>query len=528
MICLKQVLFCNFIVFYFCQNLFEISEIIFLLDNRFGDIYNMTDILNLRTNNSDFNELISLYRKRIPSWMALYTRGQCAIDHDLNSIYLLTLSPGDIFPLHGIYNFPINHIEHESHDLISILSIQPEHYQSSKNSYNQDGIHIFDPRGTVSGYGFANVFIHTSQHEKLSTVGGYLHIFPSGIKINLLPVDYTRVFIVSFAKLYSVHQNYRIKNENDEENDSNQDENNNDNIPVYHLNDNTKNIKYFSKNDEPFFDQNIMLFSTFGTPIFHSSLITNNKNSNPISLSIPSVPITMDTFNILSQCFLSYSLQHKSVHKSNRGGWQSKSNLFFGLLENDKRPECQENMSILYDYLCEQIAIWVLSFSNSYYFDDNGLVINFENIGSKIYIDITSSWININRGNDMNMPHTHPNSDLSGIVFIDMPSDIQNDIDGSIYFDDPRSNLFDNNMHLPFAQFNEPLNIIPKIGDVLLFPGWLRHWTIPTYSNDRLRISVAFNVKFEGVSFENQKKKKKMDKKFKQNSDSITFMKKNL
>ena len=75
----------------------------------------------------------------------------------------------------------------------------------------------------------------------------------------------------------------------------------------------------------------------------------------------------------------------------------------------------------------------------------------------------------------------------------------ENNFDGDIFFDDPRSNLFDNNMHLQFAQFNEPLQVSPKTGDVILFPSWLRHWTMPSY-NKKNRISLAFNVKFKAIS----------------------------
>ena len=110
--------------------------------------------------------------------MGLYSRGQCIIDCDLSSIYLLILSPGEVIPLHGVFNFPTNNINHESHDLISIFAIQPEHFYAKNEQ--QDGIFIYDPRSSLSGYGFANIFIHTSQSEQLNSRGGYIHIFPSG------------------------------------------------------------------------------------------------------------------------------------------------------------------------------------------------------------------------------------------------------------------------------------------------------------------------------------------------------------
>eukprot|EP01084_Bolivina_argentea_P164271 285622_1 len=361
------------------ENIFpHLNEILKVLpptDNRFGDVFNISDVVSLLedlknddtikdnkqalTAYTSFIELINLYKKRIISWMALYTRGQCVIDADLNSLYLVVLSPGEIIPLHGTFNFPVNNEEHEKHDLISILSIQPENFYAKNEG--DDGIFIYDPRGTASGYGLASNYIKTSQSEQLNTRGGYLHIFPSGIKFNTLPVDYTRVLLVSFSKLYSIHQPYRHGKNNEEETQ-------NDVIPIYHLQ--NKHTSYLHKNDEPFFDQNIQFFSSFGTPIFESQIV------NYKSLSVPGIEINLNTFEILSKCFINYGLVNKSVRKSNRNGWQSTADIFNiykkvkwiigNHIKEDK--QCKDKINILYNYLIEQISIWLLSFSNSYYF----------------------------------------------------------------------------------------------------------------------------------------------------------------
>eukprot|EP01083_Nonionella_stella_P118815 354814_1 len=476
-------------------SLTDILKVLPSTDNRFGDLLNISDILSLfedlsadkdNTNPvySSFRELITIYKRRIASWMGLYSRGQCVVDCDLNSLYLLVLSPGEVIPLHATFHFPVHHIEHESHDLISILALQPEHVYAKNEA--EDGIFIYDPRGTASGYGFANTFITTSQTEQLNTRGGYLHIFPSGIKFTTLPADYTRVFLVSFAKLYSIHQPYRKKQQPPKP----------DSIPVYHFQD--KATSYLRKNDEPFFDQNIQFFSSFGTPIFESQL-TDYK-----SLSVPKVDMNMDRLSVLSNCFLHYGSVAKSARKSNRNGWQSTADIFDIYKDSkwmigdhaEENKECKKSIGVLYDYLVEQISLWLLSFSNSYYFDDNGLIINFQTMNdNKIYIDIVNSWININRGIALNVPHSHPNSDLSGVMYIEIPKGVKKDFDGDVWFEDPRNNLFDNNMKLPFGQFNEALQITPSDGLTVLFPSWLRHWTMPSYS-DKPRVSFAFNVKF--------------------------------
>merc|ERR1719242_2206431 len=109
--------------------------------------------------------------------------------------------------------------------------------------------------------------------------------------------------------------------------------------------------------------------------------------------------------------------------------------------------ECTAAIGVLYEYLVEQVALWLLSFSNSYYFDDNGLIINIEAmVRNQIFVDIVDSWFGINSGIAMNVPHSHPDSDLSGIVYVEVPKPVSSDdsVDGKLFFEDPRGALFDN------------------------------------------------------------------------------------
>ena len=131
----------------------------------------------------------------------------------------------------------------------------------------------------------------------------------------------------------------------------------------------------------------------------------------------------------------------------------------------------------------------------------------------------------------MNVPHSHPNSDLSGIIYIEVPSNVASaeSVDGNLFFEDPRSNLFDNDMHLPFAQFNEPLQVTPKVGDTLLFPSWLRHWTAPSYAaRNEPRITFAFNVRFRTQRKEKTNMKERGKEKVKSKGDNIQILKKEL
>ena len=454
-----------------------------------------------------------MYRRRIVSWMGLWTRGQCVVDADLSSLYLVVLPPGTMIPLHGAFNFAVNDVEHEHHDLISILSIQPE-AAFAKNEAD-DGLWIYDPRGTASGYGFANTLIRTSQSEQLNSRGGYLHIFPSALKFSTLPVDYTRVLVVSFAKTHSVHQPYRRRHAADSRDSASTPGADIDgapsgsattaaaaaagpSIPVFHFQADGAST-YLPKNDEPFFDQNIQFFSSFGTPIYRSSVAEYK------SVSVPAVSMEPATFEALSECVLEFASRTPSVRKSNRNGWQSAADIFGGYraaqwMERAEGTECVAAIGVLYEFVVEQVALWLLSLSNSYYFDDNGLIINIEAVArNQVFVDVVDSWFGVNSGIAMNVPHSHPNSDLSGIIYIEVPPNVASadTVDGNLFFEDPRGGLFDNDQHLPFAQFNEPLQITPKVGDTVIFPSWLRHWTAPSFTaRSEPRIAFAFNVRF--------------------------------
>merc|ERR1712013_358490 len=133
-----------------------------------------------------------------------------------------------------------------------------------------------------------------------------------------------------------------------------------------------------------------------------------------------------------------------------------------------------------------------------YWYDDNGLVINFEAMRrNRVYIEVIDAWANAHAMGGMNVPHSHPDSDLSGVLYVAVPEGM-GEADGALFLEDPRGRMFANDMRLPFAQFNEPLVIRPQSGDIVLFPSWLRHWTSPPMTKEK-RISFAFNVKFKGI-----------------------------
>ena len=54
-------------------------------------------------------------------------------------------------------------------------------------------------------------------------------------------------------------------------------------------------------------------------------------------------------------------------------------------------------------------------------------------------------------------------------------------------------------MQLPeHNEMTEPVHtIVPQEGDVLFFPGWLKHWVSPN-TTELDRISISFNMSIRG------------------------------
>jgi uncharacterized protein (TIGR02466 family) len=109
-----------------------------------------------------------------------------------------------------------------------------------------------------------------------------------------------------------------------------------------------------------------------------------------------------------------------------------------------------------------------------------------------IEIYITQSWVNVNNQGDSHHQHTHPNSILSGVFYIDVEEK-----DGIIFLDS-KPNYFsidtDNPSYLNSAIYH--LNVFS--GDLVIFPSTLIHYVEKTISS-KSRISLSFNTFIRGT-----------------------------
>ena len=86
------------------------------------------------------------------------------------------------------------------------------------------------------------------------------------------------------------------------------------------------------------------------------------------------------------------------------------------------------------------------------------------------------------------MPHDHADAHLSGVLHLDGGAE-----GGELTLLDPRGS------RLPWAPLDpSTFAIRPRAGQLVWFPGGLRHWVTPVVSGTR--VSIAVNVRFDLAS----------------------------
>jgi uncharacterized protein (TIGR02466 family) len=118
---------------------------------------------------------------------------------------------------------------------------------------------------------------------------------------------------------------------------------------------------------------------------------------------------------------------------------------------------------------------------------------------NKITPYITQSWLNYTEKNQYHHKHSHPNSLLSGVFYINCHEEYD------------KITFFNNNYSIiklevkDWNLYNSETWWFPvKTGDIILFPSYLTHM-VETKEGDNTRISLAFNVFIKGTIGNNKK-----------------------
>lgn len=111
---------------------------------------------------------------------------------------------------------------------------------------------------------------------------------------------------------------------------------------------------------------------------------------------------------------------------------------------------------------------------------------------SNIDVYITQSWANYTEPNQYHHKHSHPNSFISGVYYVNA---IKNEDMIKFYKDLPF--IYQINHNQPNNYNSGDVAILVESGDLVLFPSNFTHNVPPTTSKET-RISIAFNTFIKG------------------------------
>lgn len=156
--------------------------------------------------------------------------------------------------------------------------------------------------------------------------------------------------------------------------------------------------------------------------------------------------------------------------RSNLGGWQSRSDLLTWPIPETK---------VLTEAICETIK------------QVHGVVCE---VKGKEFDLVLNAWANVSREGAYHKRHNHVTAHWSGVYYVEVgETNPEWPSSGILEFSDPRERV--ECVNLPGAPFGNPVNVAPKAGALMIFPGWLYHSVNP-YHGPGERISISFNAHF--------------------------------
>ena len=106
---------------------------------------------------------------------------------------------------------------------------------------------------------------------------------------------------------------------------------------------------------------------------------------------------------------------------------------------------------------------------------------------------LRSMWINYQRQNEFNPPHDH-GDDISFVIFLQIPKEIKEEFKNY-----KGRSAGPGGLSFIYGEGNRQAityqSHFPTVGDMFIFPAWLKHYVAP-FKSDVERISVSGNVAF--------------------------------
>ena len=106
------------------------------------------------------------------------------------------------------------------------------------------------------------------------------------------------------------------------------------------------------------------------------------------------------------------------------------------------------------------------------------------------HVDITDMWYNVQQKDSVLLEHSHPNSKVSGVIYLEVGDD-----PSPLYFRHPNPVMhFEKcNYHTEFNELFGRFNATK--GDLIIFPSWLEHGSHGRKNGSKRRVALSFNTK---------------------------------
>lgn len=100
-----------------------------------------------------------------------------------------------------------------------------------------------------------------------------------------------------------------------------------------------------------------------------------------------------------------------------------------------------------------------------------------------------NSWFNIQNPDSVLQQHTHPNSVISGALYINTDTD-----SSKLVFENPNPYSWNTHFSNSSTKYSSRyITFTPSIGDLIIFPSWLKHGSLFQKNKTQNRIVVSFN-----------------------------------
>lgn len=104
---------------------------------------------------------------------------------------------------------------------------------------------------------------------------------------------------------------------------------------------------------------------------------------------------------------------------------------------------------------------------------------------------ISNSWVNIQEKNSLLDEHAHSMSVLSGALYLNVDAN-----SSRLFFSNPNQAIsysaIDNNISTDYNSMF--FHLSPNIGDLIIFPSWLRHGSFKDINQTEKRTVISFNT----------------------------------